>query len=224
MAEVKRSYVLFLPRIKLEDCIDTLHDDDDGVDYPCETGFDEETPSSWLKDACTEYDELPPIFIDFNQWAKSTNLHCLACTLVVPDLPWFIPISWKQQLVYRDANGVYYPLDSIEPSASLKTVECDVFKPHAPFCTPLCAKRYLNRVRDPKITNAWESGQMLDRIVNRYYDLRPDRIDLPEADDKSTMIQFSGTRRGITPQAFREINDKKLQEFLRQSKKKTTAG
>lgn len=221
MADGKKSYVLFLPGIKLEDCED-LQDEDN--QYNEDTNFNEDAPTGWLKDVVVEYDELPSIFINFDQWVKSTNLQCLACALVVHEVPWFIPLSWKQQLVCRDTSGMLVPQDSLETTSLLKTVECDVYKIHGPFCTPLCAKRYLNRVRDPKITNTWESSQILDRIVNRYYDLRPDRVDLPEAEDKSVMIQHCGTKRGITPQAFREANAARLAEFLRQSKKKSTAG
>lgn len=225
MADIRKSYVLFLPGIKPEDCdLGSTLQDEEGDEYISETGFNEDAPTGWLKDVVVEYDELPSVFISFEQWVKSTSLQCLACALVVPEVPWFIPVSWKQQLVYRDSSGMLVPLDSMETSAMLKTVECDVYKPHGPFCTPLCAKRYLNRVRDPKIINAWESSQILDRIINRYYDLRPDRVDLPEAEDKAVMIQYCGTKRGITPQAFRETNAAKLAEFLRQSKKKTTAG
>jgi hypothetical protein len=219
MADNKRG-ILFLPGIKLEDCEENLlRDEDDGLTYGEDPLIADEI--SIMKDTYTEYEELPNWFIDFEHWPKSTNLLCLSCGLAFQGTPWFIPVTWQKQLVPRDSNGVFLPPDTPDLGQSpLKAIEADVMRPFTVFCLPLCAKRYLRRVQDPKIISVWESEQMLEHVVNKFYGLREDRIALPEAEDKNVMIQHVG-KRGITPAAFRELNEKRLQEFLRKCKKKT---
>lgn len=214
------SYILFLPGIKREDCEEV--DFYDGVDDDAELIGSEsfQTSEQWISESLIEYDELPKFFIDFKQWVKTTNLQCLSSGLPVTGMPWFIPLTWNKQLVYRDTQGtIFADIEDGSAPATSKPEELEVIRPLGPFNCPLQARWYLRRVADSRITNSWESGRMLDMLVNKYYNLADNRPDLPEAENKCIMIQYAG-KSGITPVAYRELNEKRLQEFIARCRKR----
>lgn len=221
MSDGGSSYILFLPGIKRSDCeeIDFDVDVEDGLISANEFLTSDQ---HWMSDTLIEYEELPKFFISFDQWVKNTNLQCLGCSLPIVGMPWFIPLTWNKQLVYRDTHGTI--LADVEENTTMNAVkaeELEVMRPLGPFNCPLQAKWYLTHVSDSRITNPWESGKMLDMLVNKYYGLVDNRPDLPEAENKAVMIQHAG-KSGITPLAYRELNEKKLQEFLARCPKKSS--
>lgn len=139
---------------------------------------------------CTDvlYDSIPPFYTRYETWPKGTNLLCWMCNNSVPGMPWFIPIG----LVKR-------PDENVEVIAR---------RTHGNFCSPWCASRYINRVDDPKVRK-WECKRML---LDLYKEItKNDLPDIPEAEDKTIMMQYCGPC-GITVQEFRDQNNEK--EFL----------
>jgi len=72
--------------------------------------------------AVTEtFDAIPPVFRSVEQWPKSTNILCWACTNEFPTRPYFIPERIKN---HKDGG-----IEMIT---------------HGIFCSASCAVRYLN--------------------------------------------------------------------------------
>lgn len=164
-----------------------------------------------------QYDTMPKWFIDVNTWPRSANLGCWNCDCKIRGFPWFIPLTEMRKCVPYD-HGRDFNMNSVSDAALLnlnsnkRYKEVEVMKPHGCFCTAFCAKRYLNRTNDEKIINQWQSNKLLKKLYRMVTGKSIE--DIPEALDKTVMIQYCGSKDGITSEEYRIRNEARAEEYL----------
>jgi hypothetical protein len=164
-----------------------------------------------------EYDSQLLWFYNPEQWTKSTNCLCWWCGLPCQEVPWFIPLTKTKKLVpdgtIREINEHLDCNDGALISSSKKCKEISVMKPYGIFCTPWCAAAKLNREINPRITNKWQSMALLIEVYKMYHNKQVHTI--PEAYyPKEIMIQYCGSKNGVNPTTYRQMNHKKAMEAL----------
>jgi hypothetical protein len=158
-----------------------------------------------------QYDEIPAYYSGINTWIKSTNIHCISCSNKIQGMPLFIPLSWHSRLVAKPANtDIDTDASELDPLNNYQLnetqVEQKVMKVHFLTCNERCAERYINKVKDAKITDKWQSLQLLKEVVQ---DMKKIKItEIQEGLDKNLMMQYCGPS-GISVQRFRELNESK---------------
>lgn len=170
-----------------------------------------------------KYDNIPKYFVNKEQWIKNTNLLCWSCSTKFSGVPLFIPLGWRKLLIpisNDESNSISERSDILENLTELsdaalllsnyKFKEVKAIETHGNFCSPLCAVRRIRGVRDPKITNTWESYKLLKLVCKGLYDV--EILEIPEAEDPCRMIQYCGPK-GITVQEFRNKNNTKFKNF-----------
>jgi hypothetical protein len=213
-----------------------VSDDDIPDLFNLSPSFNAEQNHSMVKEEeLKDYDTLPPYFINIHLWPKSTNLLCWNCGNGVQGFPWFVPTARVKKSIYsigaasennddtdnqniydtNDASNIEDAFTMFENSTDTvdvlpmyqnisRTKEVKAFKRHGCFCTEFCVNRYINRVKDPQIHNKWECEKLLILLCREI--TGKDVRDIPEADDKTIMMQYCGSK-GITPQEYRERNE-----------------
>ena len=166
----------------------------------------------------SEYDSPLLWFYNPEQWMKSTNCLCWWCTLPCQEIPWFIPLTKTKKLVpdgtIAEINENLDSNDNSLISSSKKCKEISVMKPYGVFCSPGCASAKLNREINPRITNKWQSMELLVEVY-KMYNKNQDIRSIPEAYyPKEIMIQYAGSKSGVTPNIYRQMNQKKFQEAI----------
>jgi hypothetical protein len=209
---IKKTHVLFLANVFPTDCpsendiLDNLETSEESLDIFEES---EEKISDMYYE--TDYESLPMFFISKDRWPKSTNLLCWSCTLKPLEMPWFIPIGINKKSVTDDDMNEenIFSIENIsefvsampENYVSPKTKEEKNYIRHGCFCSPFCAKRYINNSNDPKITNKWQANKLLKQLYEEINNIKIS--DIPESEDKNIMMQFCGGY-GITAQEYRK--------------------
>jgi len=165
-----------------------------------------------------EFDTLPNWFYNPQQWVKSTNLLCWKCNIVCHEHPWFIPLTKARKLV-PDTDDVIIEDKFIDESdaailnSNKKCKEITVIKPYGVFCSPWCVMSRIKYENDPKVINKWQSISLLLDVYYMYTGVRLNSI--PEAYyPKEIMIQYAGSKEGVTPVEYRRMNTIKAQESL----------
>ena len=171
-----------------------------------------------------EYDSIPEYFIDIDSWPKSVNTLCWNCNLKIYGPPYFSPIGKVKKSVKSTESSDSSDTSEMDECPNLfdnvadftnvpdvyqtpsRTREVQALLPHGRFCTEKCAQRYINRVKDPKIKNTWESTELLKYLYEKMTGKVAQYI--PEAEDPKLMMQFYGPK-GITVQEYRERNENK---------------
>lgn len=168
-----------------------------------------------------DYDNLPMYFSTLSKWPKTTNLLCWYCNIRPVGMPWFIPIGiCKKSVLILDEKDEYsdkiednlFSLENISEfvnampdyQITTKTKEEKNFIRHGCYCTPFCAMKYIKTIKDPKVKNKWEAKKLLLKLYEEIYNVKV--RDIPEAEDKTVMMQFSGPK-GITVQEYRKRNE-----------------
>jgi hypothetical protein len=157
------------------------------------------------------YEEVPAYYSGISTWIKSTNILCISCSNKIQGMPMFIPLSWHTRVVAKDCDASQEDSsDELDPLNGMKSgeaqVEQKVMKVHFLTCNERCAKRYIVRVKDSKITNKWQSLQLLQILAE---EVRGKKIvDIEEGLDKCIMMQYCGPN-GVSAQKFREMNSVK---------------
>lgn len=169
-------------------------------------------------DVTNEYDSQLLWFYSPEQWMKSTNCLCWWCGLPCQEIPWFIPLTKIKKLVpdgtIREINEHLDYNDGALISSPKKCKEISVMKPYGVFCTPGCAAAKLNREINPRITNKWQSMELLVEVYKMYNPNKKINT-IPEAYyPKEIMIQYVGSKTGVTPNIYRQMNQKKFMEAL----------
>jgi hypothetical protein len=167
----------------------------------------------------TYYDTLPNWFYNPKQWAKSTNLLCWRCGLVCNEHPWFVPLTKTKKLVPIENGEIVIDTKFIDRSdaalmnSNKKCKEISVMKPYGIFCSPWCVMSRIKHEEDPRIVNKWQSITLLLEVFKMYTNKTVTSI--PTAYyPKEIMIQYVGTKEGITPAEYRNLNREKAMESL----------
>jgi hypothetical protein len=183
--------------------------------------IEEESEISQTRDECIEeYDNLPEYFTNINSWPKSINSLCWSCALKIYSIPWFIPVgkmkksvpAYCEDIDFQEIDNNSNIFDNVSDFQEFpevyqppsRTKEIHVLIPYGRFCTPYCAQRYINRIKDPKIKNIWEASELLKHLYEKISG-KPVQY-IPEADDPTIMMQFCGPK-GITAKEYRERNE-----------------
>ena len=103
---------------------------------------------------------------------------------------------------FRPVKGWYWLLKNNYQSNEIH-VEQKVMKVHYLTCNERCAKRYINRVKDSKITDKWQCLHLLKELVQNLKGIRVNEIE--EGLDKGIQMQYCGPN-GVSVQKFREMN------------------
>lgn len=196
---------------EMEDDLPNLYKNAELDDLPKTTKFIDYS-------APIEFDTLPNWFYNPQQWAKSTNLLCWRCNIVCHEHPWFIPLTKTRKLV-PDTDDIIIEDKFIDESdaailnSNKKCKEITVIKPYGVFCSPWCVMSRINRENDPKIINKWQS---INLLLDVYYMYTGSRVNsLPESYyPKEIMIQYAGSKEGVTPVEYRKMNTARAQESL----------
>ncbi|MEM3062320.1 MAG: hypothetical protein QW303_02055 [Nitrososphaerota archaeon] len=156
---------------------------------PSEESILENIDTSEFIEPEEQFDSIPAFYTTYESWIKSTNLLCWSCSNKFDGMPWFIPIGLMKQKITKND----------------KVVEVIARQVYGNFCTPFCACRYINRIEDSRIRK-WECKNMLIKLYN---EITGNNVpDIPEAEDKTIMMQYCGPH-GITVQEFRLRNEQK---------------
>jgi hypothetical protein len=160
-----------------------------------------------------EFDTILPWFHNPKQWVKSTNLMCWRCGLVCNEHPWFIPLTKAKKLVPAGEEICDDMSDAALLASSKKCQEITVIKPYGVFCRAWCAMARINQENDKRITNKWQSIMLLREVYFMFTGHRVNNI--PDAYyPKEIMIQYCGSKDGVTPEQYRQMNDSKALECL----------
>jgi hypothetical protein len=164
----------------------------------------------------SEYDEIPRYFVDKKTWIKNTNLLCCNCSNEIEGMPCFVPLNWTKRVFTNETEGQIYVnaeqdeasevSDAALLSGSQNVKEEKVIQVHLLACDSCCAKRYIKRSQDSKITNVWESLKLLDVVHEKLYGEKPSEI--PEAEDPRSQAKFCG-KGGLTEDEYRDKNRNK---------------
>jgi len=215
--------MLFLPGISLRDiCIQP-----DTTDYNCENELDScvelepktkfvensivETDSESILDL-TKNDDVKQFFISKEKWITKTNLLCWHCTNSFNGAPWFIPLQINKKLVTGD-SGFCSEFSDYEILSSQDDIrEIKIYVVFGNFCGPCCAKSYLEYSKDPELSNKWQCNELLKELFFIFYGIKI--VEIPTAENPRRQRKFCGTI-GITEQQYFEINEKKIQTYLK---------
>jgi len=165
----------------------------------------DEKPVQEVFDDTNKFGLIRPNFTGYADWEKSTNIHCLECTLKIIGTPWFIP-------------GEIQPL-SDEEAEYRKLGDCDLsFKAY--FCGVLCAYRYIcSAIRtEDKFQDACQKLKLL------YEEFTGCQIsEIPRGLPRSVLQKFGGQytsnqfrtkNREIFDNSIKSINDISIDNFI----------
>lgn len=230
--------IMFLSHVFMSDCVELDESSESEYDEMVTTRIeniqisneseteiddDEELPDLYFTEpvgtievVSKEFDTIPNWFYNPDQWMKSTNLTCWWCGLVCQNHPWFIPLTKTKKLISDDGKYKESDFDMSDASllaSSKKCKEISVYKPYGIFCTPWCVMAKLNKEYDPRITNKWQCISLLKEIYKMY--TKKDIDSIPEAFyPKEIMIQYCGSKNGVTPKEYRKMNYQKAIEHI----------
>jgi hypothetical protein len=134
-------------------------------------------------DVMYDYETLPDTFKNVKEWPISCGLHCSNCDLTFCGRPWFIPLC------------LTFKIDNSLQEQSLER--------HLVFCTPFCASYYYHNVNDKKIIDKWDIDKLFKELFFRMTGKKV--IYIPDAPEKTVMIQYKGSSSGITPHEYRQV-------------------
>ncbi len=231
------TYVLFLPGIFPDDCMDRetiscrgvdSEQIDDISDSESENGSNcsnhdiggiEEIKLSDLYSAVlatgTSNDiineTLPKYFTTIDAWPESCKLLCWNCSNRPEEFPWTIFLGKTKLLqpIHDENKNLFNYTDDQAPMddkliiSNQDYAEVKAYEAHGVFCHPCCARRYIGRTNDPKITNRWEAIRFLINFCNDMYGIALD--DIPESEDPMMQTKYCGTS-GISSAEFMSIN------------------
>lgn len=150
-----------------------------------------------------QYDEIPQYYTGPKSWKRVTNLHCWTCSNKIVKVPFFVPLSWKKQIVKVPRGKTELQKMNIYGSA-VDNKEEYIMKVHGVMCNERCAIRYIKRYNDEAITDKWASIRLLEILTAQLYNIS-NVSDIQEAPDKSLMMQYVGSK-GLTVSEFRNRN------------------
>jgi len=158
--------------------------------------------------ANVNYEEIPTYYSGKDSWIKSTNILCISCSNKIQGMPMFIPLSWHSRVVTKKIDPENeFNASELDPLNNYQSneihVEQKVMKVHYLTCNERCAKRYINRVKDSKITDKWQCLHLLKELVQNLKGIRVNEIE--EGLDKGIQMQYCGPN-GVSVQKFREMN------------------
>jgi len=215
----RRSKILFLPGVFLQDCPDSDPESEDVLEISLEDSEDLTVgPCKELKPKI--YDELQTQYINRDLWKKTTNLHCWACGLTFNTVPYAIPIGWTKRLVSPDnIDDQTEASDSSLLSSTRRFKEMPIMEMHGNFCHGGCGAWYILKVGDPKIPNKRESMELYIIFHN---DLTGESVNyMPCAEPRTRMHMYCGSI-GISDEEYRKENTQKLSGYKRAVEKSNT--
>lgn len=197
METIKRSYILHLAGVFIDDIVGRREDD---IILPIEAPETEEFDEIEFSDDEIEapaimtpndliilqknYGNLPTYFTTKDEWVKRSNLLCWCCGRNFVTIPWFIPVNQTTK-IETDSEG------------NMKSVE--VMKTHGNFCLPTCCAYYLDNFRDPEILNLRESEYLLNVLYHKMTGQQIRKV--PKCRNPREMIMYSGIG-GVTEDEF----------------------
>jgi hypothetical protein len=238
MDEYRKPYILFLAGVFMNDGNDNIALESLGLADKSEQiniGDEEQSGDAQNEDDSIlitgmndkenqNYTEIPKYYTNRKTWPTGTNILCWCCHNRVRGIPWFVPLAWIKKVFVDDLeieNQIYFNTEGKEDEVSEisdnailtngQTVhEGKVFIPHGIFCGPMCVKRYIKYVKDPKISNIWETIKLLSVLYKEITGGICNEI--PEAEDPHIMAKFSGSG-GISEKQYIDLNDATAAKF-----------
>lgn len=151
--------ILFIKNVYPEDCIS-----DDLFEKKLLDQADEQIHQPIIE--INQYNKLPHVFINIEEWPKHTILHCWNCDLTFENIPIFIPKTSEISI-----NGVVMGREGC-------------------FCSFNCALAYINLYYH-KINDNINKRNLLNILFKRLYNKPPKEI-IP-APSKYEMIHYGGS-------------------------------
>jgi hypothetical protein len=143
--------------------------------------------------------ELPNIYTDIDNWPKSTNLACWYCSLCFKGKPWFIPVAWTRGVI--DREKVTYDINLNFPQSD-QCIETTIIRTDGNFCSPFCAKRYIEEYKKYTPNIRKKNINMLHYQCEQFLGYNPNYI--PSAPDKTKMKKYCGES-GITESEYQKL-------------------